>query len=158
MVISMISKLATLALALSHGVMAGSDPFYPNMVKNSSVAFFPDMNCASSAIAYWSPLSPPHGCDTSCQDLDNYLSIAVVDPWDETTCYLWEVPGFSGNYSAIARGTFPEPQCSLSISNITLQVGVIRSAWCYRGICPGYSASSANVHFPSTQLGGNKQM
>ena len=138
---SIISKLATLVLASSVMAIRINDGNTPgprpdnseNPAKEtakSEVLFFEIPLCSGTNTPYSSSLVPD-GCHTECQELvDNYHSVSIVDSSDETSCYLWQVPGCSGNYTGLARSS---PQCTTANS---MEI-FIRSAWCYRGTCSG---------------------
>ena len=134
MVISMISKLATLALASSVIMMhmpvaqaALDSPLHPPAF---NVSFFHGEECIGPNIQYSSSLDTPDSCDTSCQDLGDYLSVSIMDSTLGTTCYLWQVPGCAGNYTGVARSSYPKSQCTTNTGFM------IQSVWCYRGTCP----------------------
>ena len=142
MVITSITSKLAITLALASRVIMPVAAFLSSELPYAlSVTFFQEGRCNVNgpSISYSSSLSPD-GCHTACQDLvdNNYTSISVLDssPVNSTTCYLWKVPGCAGNYTQLARsGTtdnFPNP-CTTADSSL----GFIRSAWCYKGVCPG---------------------
>ena len=156
----MISKLATLALASSVIMMyvpvaqgratrttppgwtaastslSAADSAEAAELQTVIVSFFLGERCVGPSIQYSpSSLTSSDSCDTSCQDLDDYLSVSIVDPLLKTTCYIWQVPGCAGNYSLVARSSNSSAKTCTMSSNST--EAVMQSAWCYRGTCPG---------------------
>jgi hypothetical protein len=127
MVISMISKLATLALVMAAGAL------------QVQVVFFAEQNCDGLSFVYPVQLKSD-GCNGKCVDLNNnFQSVSMEDPQNLTTCYIFDTPGCNGNYSSFTR--VPDVSTSiLGCSNAETSTGVtftMGSASCFRDECTG---------------------
>ena len=145
MVISMISKLATLALASSvimmHVPVAQATTSTTSGVASQpsqtvKVSLFPGEKCVGPNIKYSSNLTSLNSCDTCCQELDDYLSVLIEDPIGETKCFFWVVHGCHGIHQGVFISDLNLPDSSTCHGIVNSTAQVIKSVRCLRGTCP----------------------
>lgn len=131
-VISMISNLATLALAV-RSIMAS----LTNDTAGRDMVFYSEWSCHGLFESYPVNLSV-NPCNGGCMALhNNYVSFQMTDDKNDTTCYFWFDNNFncSGPYQGYYQSNTSETGCRDSVSKYGDMELQIASAWCFKGSC-----------------------
>ena len=134
-VISMISNLVTLALAV-RSIMASQNL---NDTAGRDVVFYSKWSCQGYFESYRVNLTA-NPCNGGCMALYNdYVSFEMTDNENDSTCYFWYGNNFncSGPYHYYYRRNPSEKSCRDSVNmyqdrDMELPIA---STWCYKGSC-----------------------
>jgi hypothetical protein len=134
MVISMISNLVTVTLALALSVMA-------NVNMDRDVVFFTEPGCAGSFLSYTVNMTQ-FGCQADCLILDEkYFSVYTIDKQHEISFYFYQDLTCNGTFITMVLQTanYNNTNACTNFTNpVTLLPSAVGlgSAKGYKGVCP----------------------
>ena len=131
MVFSMISNLATLALALT----IRAKPF------DMDVVFWSEEGCSTNGSfkSYLVNIAT-NGCTGPCLNLANkYGAVQINDPSHDSSCYFYQNSNnCSGDYTLLIQNlnsSAPNPSCTTILDPISGDIQLQGSVRCFQGQC-----------------------